>query len=113
VDDEDLVRFPLLWIGLEALFGPTEGYGVTGKIVRRTAWFFAEGDVGNPNQTAREVVESYWWRCAVVHGLRLPEGDVDGDAYGSILMAELYLGAALKKILASPDLISVFWSWQG
>jgi hypothetical protein len=100
------IRFLLLWVVLEALFGPDEPYETTFRIAQRIALFLSDrGEQGL--RVLREVKQAYRWRSRVVHGARL-HSLKDAESEDLVRRVEIYIRATLQKLLLVPELGTVF-----
>ena len=100
------IRYPLLWIALEALFGPENPGETTYRIAQRIA-FFRASDRAAAHDIFRKTKEAYRWRSRAVHGMRLRR--LEREKSGRILYeAERSLRESLQKILRSRELSEVF-----
>ncbi len=101
-------RFPLLWFGLESLFGPKNGREVTYRIAHRLSRFLS-----NKREDRlfhfRRCKELYEWRSKVVHGTVLAKLKGD-ESVGLMLDTEMYLRRAISKILLSKSILKEFIS---
>lgn len=64
------LRFLMLWLALESLFGPEEPRETTFRLSQRIALFLS-ADRSMAQELFSQVKASYAWRSKVVHGLRL------------------------------------------
>ncbi len=101
-------RYTLLWIALEALFGPEDGREITFRLSQRIGFF-----LGKSRSESFEVFERakllYKWRSKVVHGLRLSKLK-EQESISVSYDTEMLLRKSLVKILNSPKLRSKFSS---
>ena len=101
-------RFLLLWVTLEALFGPEDGYAkrVSVEVPRRVATFF--GKNRKEQVEAYQIVEdSYEWRSRVVHGQRI-DGMTEAKSKDLLLWAERMVRTAIRHILKEPADLEIF-----
>lgn len=101
-------RYMNLWIAIEALFGPQDGFEVSMKLRKRVARFLNSDDKGAV--TARDMVEGcYDLRSEALHGgrfqSRTPELVED-----LTLTSEGIMLTSLRKILNDANLVSTFCS---
>jgi hypothetical protein len=99
-------RYALLWIALEALFGPADAREILFRISQRIA-LFLEADSEKARILFRRVREAYNLRSKIVHGLRLEKMKVE-DARSLLEDVETWIRETLKRILPSPTLTDVF-----
>jgi len=64
------IRYLLLWIALEALFGPEDGREITYRLSQRVA-FFLTSDRKQRQALFKAVKDGYVWRSKVAHGMKL------------------------------------------
>lgn len=64
------VRYLLMWVGLEALFGPDSPSEVSHRIALRMAYLLG-GDAQGRWATYRTAKKCYSWRSKIAHGLRM------------------------------------------
>ena len=101
------VRFLLMWIALEGLFGPDDPKEITYRLSQRLALFLSSEDKKNAKPLYDVIKKAYGWRSKVVHGMRLnnlPEDDSDDILYN----AEKWIRLSLVKILSDPKLLTMF-----
>lgn len=103
-----VLRFTILWIVMESLYGPTDAHEVTFRISQRIAFFLGKNkeEAFSLFKTAKA---NYGWRCKVVHGLRV-SGLTDDKSL--LLMSELenMVRLSLRRILSEPGIQSRFES---
>lgn len=97
------VRYSLLWVALEALFGPEDGREITFRLSQRVAFFLAD----NPSD-ARELFATakrgYAFRSKVVHG-RWKENTESDALIGD---AEMLVRRSLIRVLQDVALTRTF-----
>lgn len=102
------VRYPLLWIALEALFGPTDHKEITYRLSQRIAFFLSSS-----REEAKELFKAarsgYAWRSRVVHGMHLKKLSEE-SSQDIIYKSEDFVRKALNRILRDNELVSVFSS---
>jgi hypothetical protein len=94
---DDSIRLVLLWIGLEALFGPSSGVEISHRISERVA-FFLEGRGARCQDVYDETKDNYGWRSKVVHGMKT-SGVTLAQSTELLLVAEDLVRRSLTKIL--------------
>lgn len=101
------MRFLLLWIGLEALYGKLDtGRGGIGPSIARRAAAFLEMWPDEPANGIRKALEkSSHYRNQVVHGMRIAELPEPDELLWPL---EGALRSSLHKILTDPAMIGVF-----
>ncbi len=104
-DLEHAIRFTLIWIAIEALFGPSDRQQATKRLSRRAGDFLAS-EAESAASIAGRVRRNYDARCAVVHGLRVQ--GLPQDSEGIIREAEELIRAALRKIASSEVYVAAF-----
>lgn len=99
------VRFLLLWVVLEALFGTNDGE-ITYRISQRICFFLCSS-----RETALQLFEaakvSYKWRSKTIHGMRL-EGFKAEESAQILYNTEDFVRRSLNKILTNPELVKIF-----
>lgn len=99
------VRFLLLWIGLESLFGSASAQETTFRLTQRAALFLSESPI-EAKATADALRKNYTYRSKVVHGRSANASDE--AALDRLDFAEQKLRGALRKILRDAGIVSVF-----
>jgi len=89
------LRFLLLWIALECLFGPADARETTFRLSQRVA-LFLESDPALVEALFEKVKDSYAWRSKAVHGLRLTHLK---EEKSQLLLVELE--AVVRRVLLS------------
>jgi len=100
------MRYLVLWIALEALFGPEDSREITHRIALRIAMMNGRTEPADGKKILyRKVKEAYSWRSKVVHGLKLnklkPEKSVDLRDTSEELIRD-----ALTLILLNPAVLN-------
>ncbi len=102
------IRYPLLWVVLEALFGPKDPKETTYRLSQRIAFFLSSS-----RKEAKELFKTahsgYAWRSRVVHGMHLKKLSEE-SSQGLIYTSEDFVRKALNRILRDNELVSVFSS---
>jgi len=101
------IRFILLWIALESLFGPKDSpQELTYRISQRVAFFLAE-NIKETRSLYETIINSYRLRSKIIHGREMFE---KGNEKNSITLkeAEELVRKSLVKILIDDDLIQIF-----
>jgi hypothetical protein len=102
------VRYLLLWVGLEALFGPEDAREITYRLSQRIAFFLAS-DRKEAQRLFKAATASYGWRSRAVHGMRLTK--LSAEKSGEIMLeAEDFLRKALNRLLRERELVKTFSS---
>jgi hypothetical protein len=101
-------RFLLLWVALEAIFGPEDYYSkrVSTEIPRRIARLFGR-DRKDEVEAYQIVEDSYDWRSRVAHGQRVT-GMTEAKSKDLVRYAEGMARTAFRRILKTPELIATF-----
>jgi len=102
-------RFAMLWIAMEALFGP-ENPGETTFRLSLRAGFFLASEPSDVRRIFRAVKKSYGLRSQTVHGLRIRKKLTEGASLDRMQEVEAWLCDGLTKILLSPDHMRTFES---
>jgi hypothetical protein len=96
------VRFLLLWVVLEALFGADNGQEISYRLSQRAAFF-----IGNSSEESKDIFKkvksSYTVRSKTIHGMRLSKLTPE-KSEESILIAEEVIRKSLKKIFSNDEL---------
>jgi hypothetical protein len=100
------LRYLLLWICLEALFGANSE--ITYKISQRIA-FFLERDRKKTKVLFDKAKQGYKCRSEIVHGMNLSKGNIHKSEH-MLYDSEWFVREALKKILLDAALINDFKS---
>lgn len=102
-----VIRYLLLWVALEALFGPEDAREVTFRLSQRAAFFLTDDRM--EAQKLFDVVKTgYSWRSKVVHGMRLrkrPKKTSDEEMMSEV---EDLLRRSLKRLLNDLPTIETF-----
>jgi len=102
------VRFLLLWIALEALFGTR--IEIAYRISHRIA-FFLSSSRGEAEELYRQAKTSYRWRSQTVHGMKLGRSKQKKEESKEVLYrTETFARRTLLKILNDSRLIGLFSS---
>jgi hypothetical protein len=100
------LRFLLLWIALECLFGPADAREITFRLSQRVA-LSLESDPADVRVLFEKIKESYAWRSKVVHGLRLAKLDEEKARY-LLVDLESFARRSLLMILEDDSKASTF-----
>lgn len=100
------VRYLLLWIALEALFGTADSREVTYRLSHRLS-FFLGTDKENRKQLFNSAKKCYSWRSKVVHGMKLHKLESEESEY-LLFTSEQLVRDSLKKILLDEELRRMF-----
>jgi hypothetical protein len=100
------VRYLLLWIALEGLFGSEGATEITYRISQRLA-LFLETESENQRKLYRTSKECYSWRSKVVHGMKTVKLSVD-ESDELLFTTEELVRRSLNKILLDDTLRSIF-----
>ena len=106
------VRFLLIWIALESLFGPMNPGESRYRLAQRAAFFLAN-DSASAEELAKRLKESYDVRSAIVHGFhreRAWKRAEHEEVMGWLLDVEMLARAAYVAILSDSALKSTFES---
>lgn len=100
------IRYVLLWIVMEALFGPEDTREATYRLSQRVAFFLA-----SDREEAREIFKdaraNYTWRSRVVHGMRLAKLS-ENEARQILYRTEEFVRKSLNRLLSDQKLIQTF-----
>lgn len=107
-EDQWDTKFLLLWVALEALFGPEDYYAkrASAEIPRRVARLFGR-DRKEEVEAYRIVEDSYDWRSRVAHGQRVT-GMTEAKSKDLVRFAEGMVRTAFRRVLKEPSLIETF-----
>lgn len=111
VEESVEVRYLLLWVVLEALFGPAEGREVSYRLAQRIALFTSQ-DAEKREARSRRLRDLYRIRSQIVHGRRAA-GLSEEKAIAQLLELEATVRLSLGAILESRELVSTFSSRRG
>jgi hypothetical protein len=99
-------RYLFLWIGLEALFGPSDASEITYRLSQRLAFFLSE-DRATAAALYRRAKDAYRLRSKIVHGFQIER--LAGEKKNALLIdSESWIRAALQKIIGNADLRRTF-----
>jgi hypothetical protein len=105
-DTDWIIRFPLIWIGLESLFGPEGGAEIRFRLSQRIG-LFLEDEPSAEFELFKRTRKDYDLGSKAVHGLRLSKTGEE-ELLEALSRAEDTLRRALAKILLDPGLLSRF-----
>ena len=97
------IRYLLLWIALEALYGPEDAREITFRLAQRMALFLAE-DTSEARKIFAAAKKGYRFRSKVAHGRWKQEPTADLQ----IAEAETFVRQSLLKILGDSQLTATF-----
>jgi hypothetical protein len=100
------LRFLVLWLALESLFGPEDARETTFRLSQRIALFLS-ADRGTARDLFTEVKASYSWRSKVVHGLRLAKLTSD-ESHRLLVSLESIVRRSIVRILSNVSLTAIF-----
>lgn len=100
------LRFLVLWIVLESLFGPEDPRETTYRLSQRLALFLGKNN-SEKQDLFSEVKSSYSWRSKLVHGFRLAKLTPE-KSQSLILQLESVVRRSIVAILSDSSLISIF-----
>lgn len=101
-----VLRFLVLWIVLESLFGPEDPRETTFRLSQRVALFLSKNGV-EARELFSQVKASYGWRSKVVHGFRLAKLTSD-ESQKLISQLELLVRRSIMAVLSNKSLLSTF-----
>jgi hypothetical protein len=100
------LRFLLLWLVLESLFGSEDPREVTFRLSQRIALFLSR-DRGVARDLFSQIKASYAWRSKVVHGFRLAKLTPE-KSDELIIQLEDIVRRSMVTMLSDESLVSVF-----
>ncbi len=100
------IRYVLLWIAMEALFGPDDARETTYRLSQRVAFFLAT-DKEEAQKFFEDARTNYGWRSKVVHGMRLSKLS-DNESRQILHRTEEFVRKTLNRLLNDPKLIQIF-----
>jgi hypothetical protein len=100
------VRVLLIWVALEALFGPQERQQLTHQLCERIA-LFLKGSTDEGAELFSKLKKSYGIRSKVVHGGSLGGNDLK-EGLRNLGFIEEIVRSSLVKILSAPENIECF-----
>jgi hypothetical protein len=103
-DNEWAIRFPLLWIALEAIFGVERGRRITHRLAKRVALFLESGE--RAGRLYQQTKGDYEWRSKMMHGAKVLGRD-DAEAEAVLIRTEETVRATLNKILGDDRLTEI------
>lgn len=101
-----VIRYLLLWVALEGLFGPEDAREITFRLSQRAAFFLA-GDRREAQELFSIVKTGYSWRSKVVHGMRMSKPPKKNSEQ-IMSEAEDLLRRSLKRLLNDLRLVQTF-----
>jgi len=100
------VRYMLMWVVLEALFGPADGREITFRISQRIALFLGN-DTAERIKLFDSARECYGTRSKAVHGAKL--ASLTPERSSELMLAtEALVRSALRKVLPDQALCDTF-----
>lgn len=105
-EDGWTLRFLILWLVLESLFGPEDPREITFRLSQRIALFLSK-DRAVARGLFSQVKANYAWRSKVVHGLRLEKLTAE-KSDELIIQLEDLVRHSIVTILSDQSLASVF-----
>lgn len=100
------LRFLILWLALESLFGPEDAREITFRLSQRVALFLSR-DGAAARDLFSEVKTSYGWRSKVVHGFRLTKLTTE-QSRRLLVHLEDVVRRSIVRILSDASLIPTF-----
>ena len=100
------LRYMMLWIALEALFGPSDKREITFRLSQRVAFFLFPDDKKKAKDCSKSVRTNYGLRSTMVHG-GSPSGPWEQTSQ-NLYDTEEFIRMALVRVLKSSKLIDVF-----
>jgi hypothetical protein len=99
-------RYVLLWVVLEALFGPEDGREITFRLAQRLA-FFLSNDAHEQRNIFETTKDAYGWRSKVVHGAKLKK--LSSEKSGELTHAvEESIRKSIHILLMDAQLLQTF-----
>ena len=100
------VRILLLWIAIEALFGPEDGRKISHRLAQRMASFLAAGGE-EAHDLYREIKKGYGLRSKIVHGMKVknPDPETGDRRLGEV---QGWLRRSLCRILSCREAVETF-----
>jgi hypothetical protein len=99
------IRYALLWIALEALFGAEDGGEIGYKLAQRVAFFLADTPEDG-RELFQKAKRCYRMRSNIVHGRRSSHHEIDN----CMADTEAIIRTAFRHLLDEPDLLKTFIS---
>ncbi|MGB3934410.1 MAG: hypothetical protein WBL29_01725 [Burkholderiales bacterium] len=100
------LRFLIMWLVLESLFGPEGAREITFRLSQRIALFLGS-DTTESKELFSQVKTSYSWRSKIVHGFRLAKLRAD-ESQELIVRLESLVSRSLVAILSDESLVATF-----
>lgn len=100
------LRFLVLWLVVESLFGPEDAREITFRLSQRAA-LFLEKDRATARELFSRIKESYSWRSKIVHGLRLAKLTPE-KSQELLLELEDLVRRSLLAILCDESMVATF-----
>ncbi len=105
-DDQWIPRYVLVWVTLEALFGPEDSREMRFRLAQRLA-FFLGSDREERVRLFRDALRGYDLRSKAVHGGRLASL-TDKDSHERLVQSEGYARRAMAKVLSDASVAGTF-----
>jgi hypothetical protein len=107
VEDNAVIRFTLLWMVLECLFGVEEMQSETSFRISQRMALFLEQDKDKRPVLFGQIKKSYSWRSKIVHGLRVTNISEE-DSQSLLLELETFVRSSLLAILGNQSIAETF-----
>lgn len=101
-----VIRYLLLWVALEGLFGPEDAREVAFRLSQRAAFFLAN-DRSEAQELFSLIKTAYGWRSKIVHGMRLSKLSKENSEQ-IMFEAEDLLRRSLRRLLNELQLVQIF-----
>jgi len=101
------LRFLLLWVAVECLFGPEDARGELSFQLSQRVALYVESDPKKARDLCARVKASYTWRSKIVHGLRLSKLKEE-NSYMLLVELEEIVRRSLVKVLDNDSMAKTF-----
>lgn len=100
-------RIPFFWLGLEALFGPDDGRGVSRRLRERISIFLADSSVVQ-DELIEKVKTCYNTRSVIMHGRWEQTPEIDSHMSDT----EAIVRTVIRRLTANQQMLVMFMSDQ-
>jgi len=105
------IRYLILWVAFEAIFGPKKNGNIKEKIATRHSKFMSNSDENIRNELYEKTRKGYKWRSKIVHGDQIGSKNFRGEEFSDIYkFTETSIRESIKKILLDNNSVKIFCS---
>lgn len=99
----DIIRYFLVWVALESLFGPDDGMKISQNLSQRIAAFLAK-DYNEAQELTAKVKKGYKFRSTIAHG----RWKANPDSETLLADVETFARDSLMYVLLDNNLLKTF-----